>query len=61
MDEKKIPTSLLRKQQQAIRLAREYRLQHGNPVDNLAQLLDQLVEDEELWQTIVDDPGARYG
>ena len=54
--ERRIPLSLRRKQRQAIRRAKQYRKEHGNPADNLAQLLDQLVEDEETWRAIVDEP-----
>ncbi len=51
-----IPASLLRKQKQAIRLAKEYREEHGDPVNNLADVLDQMVKDEALWQAIVEEP-----
>jgi hypothetical protein len=48
--------SLLRKQQEAIRLAKEYRQKHGNPVDELARILDEIVQDEEAWRENLDEP-----
>jgi tetrahydromethanopterin S-methyltransferase subunit B len=51
-----LPESLLQKQQEAIRLAKEYQISHGDPVENLANLLDELVQDEDLWQSILDEP-----
>ena len=54
-----ISASLLHKQQQAIRLAKEYRRKYGNPVDKLSDILRQVVDDEETWRTIVDEPYGR--
>ncbi len=59
MDRQPISASLLHKQQQAIRLAKEYRREHGNPVDDLSDILRQVVNDEETWRTIVEEPYGR--
>ena len=51
-----LPPSLIRKQQEAVRYAREYRDLHGDPIDDLVSLLGEVVEDDALWQEIVDEP-----
>lgn len=48
-----------RKQLIAIERAKEYREQHGEPVENLAVLLSSLA-DPETWQAVLDDPDV-YG
>jgi hypothetical protein len=50
------PITLLRKQQDAIRRAREYRKKHGNPVDNLEHMLARVVRDGKVWRAILDEP-----
>ena len=51
-----LPESLLRKQKHAIRLAKKYHKEHGNPVDDLVDVLSQIVTDEESWREILDEP-----
>jgi hypothetical protein len=48
--------SLKTRQQEAIRFAQEYRAKYGDPVNNLSKLLSQVIENEELWQSILDEP-----
>jgi hypothetical protein len=51
-----LPASLLRKQREAVRLAKEYREEQGDPVDNLVGILSEIAFDEEAWQEIIDEP-----
>jgi hypothetical protein len=47
---------LKRAQAMAIERAKEYRKKHGDPVDNLANLLGNVIQDEEIWRQILDSP-----
>jgi hypothetical protein len=52
----RISERLREKQRQTICRAEEYRKEHGNPVDNLVTLFDEIIWDAEVWQEIVDEP-----
>lgn len=43
------------RQQQAIILAKEYREQHGDPIDKLSEILRSMVDDEEEWREIIEE------
>ena len=44
------------KQPEMIRRAIEYRTAHGDPVQNLANLLSTVMSDPQRWQEIIDEP-----
>lgn len=44
------------KVRQAIEDARQWQAKNGNPIEYLIQLLDEAIEDEDLWREIVDEP-----
>ncbi len=52
----RLPISLLRRHEEDLVEAREYRVSHGDPIDELAGLLDDIIDDPESWQATLEEP-----
>jgi len=52
----RLPASLVARHKQAIIFAQEYRRQHGDPIKQLSNLIGELMDDPEAWQSILDEP-----
>lgn len=49
-----LPESLLRRWEDAIKKARAYRLKHGDPIEQLSQLLTP--DEQRILREIMDEP-----
>lgn len=52
----RLPASLVARHEQAVIFAREYRQKHGDPVKNIQDVLTNMIADDDLWQSIVEEP-----